>query len=210
VEEITINNFNTSPKKVADYALAPKTNTLHVIQAIDGELITKDFEAAAKVENGNVVSNIENDVLKMVVINRYADVPPAIAFINGFNLKRGALASCVGHDSHNILAVGTNDEDICAAVNLIIANEGGVSAVGTEKEHVLPLPVAGIMSTDEGTTVAAGYSLVDSFSKETLGCTLRAPFMTLSFMALLVIPRLKLSDKGLFDGGDFKFTPLFV
>lgn len=210
VDEVSINNFNTLPKKPADFALAPVTQTLHVIQAIDGELITKSFEAPANIEGHNVVSNIENDVLKMVVVNRYSNTPPAIAFINGFQLKSGALASCVGHDSHNIIAVGTNDEAICKAVNLIIANQGGISAVDQTKEFVLPLPVAGIMSTDEGATVAASYSNIDRFSKEVLGCQLRAPFMTLSFMALLVIPRLKLSDQGLFDGGDFKFTPLFV
>jgi adenine deaminase len=149
-------------------------------------------------------------VLKIVVVNRYKNQAPAIAFINGFALKEGALASCVGHDSHNIIAVGTDDASICRAVNLIIENEGGVSAVNASVEQVLPLPVAGIMTTDEGPVVAAAYSKIDQFSKETLGCTLKAPFMTLSFMALLVIPRLKLSDKGLFDGGDFKFTPLFV
>ena len=210
VAEKTINNFNTSLKKTSDFRLEPMTNHIHVIQAIDGELITKSFETTAKIEQGNTVSNTENDVLKMVVVNRYSDSPPAVAFINGFNLKQGALASCVGHDSHNIIAVGTDDTSICNAVNLIIKNQGGVSAVGNNKEHILPLPVAGIMSTDEGTKVADSYSLIDKFSKEALGCRLRSPFMTLSFMALLVIPRLKLSDLGLFDGGDFKFTPLFV
>lgn len=210
VEEVAINNFKTSPKTTADFFIAPETDTLHVIQAIDGELITKSFNAPAKIENGNVVSNTQNDVLKMVVVNRYAECPPAIAFINGFKLKSGALASCVGHDSHNIIAVGTDDAAICEAVNLIIANKGGISAVSNAQSHVLPLPVAGIMSTDEGKDVAAAYSTIDYFSKNHLGCTLRAPFMTLSFMALLVIPRLKLSDLGLFDGGEFKFTPLFV
>ncbi|WP_407655356.1 adenine deaminase [Aureispira anguillae] len=210
VNEVTINNFDTPLKKPADFAIAPQTPNLHVIQAIDGELITKSFESLAKVEQNNVVSDIEKDVLKMVVVNRYANTPPAIAFINGFELKTGALASCVGHDSHNIIAVGTDDDAICRAVNLIIENKGGISAVDEKQTHVLPLPVAGIMSTDEGTTVAESYSTIDLFSKERLGCQLRAPFMTLSFMALLVIPRLKLSDKGLFDGGDFKFTPLFV
>lgn len=210
VDEVEINNFNANPKQAVDFAIAPETATLHVMQAIDGELITKDFEAAAKVEHGNTVSNTQSDVLKMAVVNRYANIKPAIAFINGFTLKEGALASCVGHDSHNIIAVGTDDESICKAVNLIIENRGGISAVGLEEELVLPLPVAGIMSTDEGTVVAQSYSKIDRFAKEQLGCQLSAPFMTLSFMALLVIPRLKLSDKGLFDGGDFKFTPLFV
>lgn len=210
VDEVAINNFDTNLKQVEDFALTPETKTIHVIKAIDGALITESFETPATIEQGNTVSNTGNDVLKMVVVNRYSNTPPAIAFINGFELKEGALASCVGHDSHNIIAVGANDADICKAVNLIIENKGGISAINSNKEHVLPLPVAGIMSTDEGSVVANSYSTIDQFSKETLGCTLRAPFMTLSFMALLVIPRLKLSDKGLFDGGDFKFTPLFV
>lgn len=210
VAATVINNFDTAAKLVEDFAIAPKSDNLHVMQAIDGELITKSFEAKALVKEGNVVSNPAEDVLKIVVVNRYKNQAPAIAFINGFALKEGALASCVGHDSHNIIAVGTDDASICRAVNLIIENEGGVSAVNSSVEQVLPLPVAGIMTTDEGPVVAAAYSKIDQFSKETLGCTLKAPFMTLSFMALLVIPRLKLSDKGLFDGGDFKFTPLFV
>ncbi|WMX13961.1 MULTISPECIES: adenine deaminase [unclassified Aureispira] len=210
VDEVAINNFNTYPKEAKEFVCVPQTETLHVIKAIDGALITESFEAPAKIEQGNTISNTETDVLKMVVVNRYSNTPPAVAFINGFNLKEGALASCVGHDSHNIIAVGTDDDAICKAVNLIIKNKGGISAIGSQQEHVLPLPVAGIMSTDEGELVANLYSTIDRFSKEQLGCSLRAPFMTLSFMALLVIPRLKLSDKGLFDGGDFKFTPLFV
>ena len=210
VEEKTINNFNIVPKKVSDFAIAPDTKNIQVIQAIDGALITKDFIASVMVEEGNVVSDLTQDVLKMVVVNRYEEQPPAIAFINGFELKSGAIASCVGHDSHNIIAVGTSDEAICTAVNLIIENQGGISAVDATTQQVLPLPVAGIMTTDSGEVVAEQYATIDQFSKEVLGCTLRAPFMTLSFMALLVIPKLKLSDKGLFDGGDFKFTPLFV
>ncbi|MBL4649701.1 MAG: adenine deaminase [Aureispira sp.] len=210
VDEVAINNFDTDFKQVEDFALTPETKTLHVIKAIDGALITESFEAPATIEQDNTVSNTANDVLKMVVVNRYSNTPPAIAFINGFALKEGALASCVGHDSHNIIAVGTNDAAICKAVNLIIENKGGISAIDSNNEHVLPLPVAGIMSTDAGNIVANSYSTIDKFAKETLGCSLRAPFMTLSFMALLVIPRLKLSDKGLFDGGDFKFTPLFI
>lgn len=210
VKETVINNFDTNLKTVADFTLKPITNNIQVIQAVDGALITKNFEAAAKIEQDNTVSCTQKDVLKMVVVNRYSNSPISFAFINGFNLKSGALASCVGHDSHNIIAVGTTDEAICAAVNLIIKNKGGISAVDEQQEQVLPLPVAGIMSTDEGTVVANSYSKIDLFSKKDLGCTLRSPFMTLSFMALLVIPRLKLSDKGLFDGGEFKFTPLFV
>ncbi|MEM6345283.1 MAG: adenine deaminase [Bacteroidota bacterium] len=180
---------------------------INVIEALDGELITRQKQLPAKVENGNIVSNIEQDVLKFVVVNRYQEAPIAKAFIQNFGLKSGAIASCVGHDSHNILAVGVDDEAIAKAVNLIIAQKGGISAVGKGQEKVLALPVAGIMSELDGETVGTAYAELDAFAKE-LGSQLGAPFMTLSFMALLVIPALKLSDKGLFDGEKFAFTPL--
>ncbi|HRN92829.1 MAG TPA: adenine deaminase C-terminal domain-containing protein, partial [Ferruginibacter sp.] len=143
------------------------------------------------------------DILKIAVINRYHPAPPAVAFIKNFGLTHGAIASSVAHDSHNIVVVGTSDEAMCRAVNLIIEHRGGLSAVSNEATHVLPLPVAGLMSHDEGYKVAESYTAIDQFVKKTLGSTLTAPFMTLSFMALLVIPHLKLSDKGLFDGDQF-------
>jgi len=142
-------------------------------------------------------------------VNRYQNAPPSVAFIHNFNLQKGAIASCVGHDSHNIIAVGTDDESLCRAVNLIIENQGGISAISDQAEKVLPLPIAGIMTNADGNEVAQAYSEIDLFVKNELGCSLTAPFMTLSFMALLVIPQLKLSDKGLFDGKTFKFTPTF-
>src|SRR4029079_16292280 len=123
-----------------------------------------------------------------------------------FGLKRGAIASSVAHDSHNIVAVGVDDENICKAVNLVIEQQGGISAVDNEKEMVLGLPVAGFMSNEDGYKVATAYTAIDKVVKEKLGSTLSAPFMTLSFMALLVIPHLKLSDKGLFDGDRFEFV----
>ncbi len=202
-----INNFNTSPKQAKDFELVATGTKLQVIEALDGELITQKIVLDANIKEGKVVSNTENDCLKMTVVNRYSDVPPAIAFIKGFGLKEGALASCVGHDSHNIIAVGVDDESLCRAVNLIIENKGGISVVGTQGEQVLPLPIAGIMSDADGYQVGQQYSAIDKYAK-TLGSTLHAPFMTLSFMALLVIPSLKLSDLGLFDGGSFKFTDL--
>ena len=146
----------------------------------------------------------------MTVVNRYQNTPPSLAFINNFNLKTGAIASCVGHDSHNIIAVSVDDESICKAIDLIIENKGGISAVSDSDVLVLPLPVAGIMTNEDGYEVAKKYAKIDSFVKENLGCQLTAPFMTLSFMALLVIPQLKLSDKGLFDGKSFSFTDLFL
>lgn len=210
IEPTLVNNFHATAKQVTDFALPASSDQIQVIQAIDGELITKKITCQARVENGLALSDPSRDVLKMAVINRYQDAPPALAFIKGFDLKEGALASCVGHDSHNIIAVGTTDEAICKAVNLLIQHQGGIAVVSDTQEKVLPLPIAGILSAQSGEEVAAAYSELDQLAKTTLGCPLRAPFMTLSFMALLVIPNLKLSDKGLFDGGQFEFTPLFV
>ena len=157
--------------------------------------------------DGNLVSNTKTDVLKMTVVNRYQNQKPAIAFIKNFGLKEGAIASSVGHDSHNIIAVGASDEAICKAVNLLVEAKGGICAVSNSEEKVVPLPVAGIMSDQDGETIGKDYALLDKMAKE-MGCTLNAPYMTLSFMALLVIPSLKLSDKGLFNGSKFEFTSL--
>jgi adenine deaminase len=161
--------------------------------------------AVPKIEDGKIVSDIANDVLKIVVFNRYKDAPIAKAFVKNFSIKQGAIASTVAHDSHNIIAVGVDDESICKAVNLVIKAKGGVSAVGDLVEKILGLPVAGLMSNEGGYKVASDYTAIDKMTKEVLGSTLAAPFMTLSFMALLVIPHLKLSDLGLFDGDGFKF-----
>ena len=205
-----INHFDTKSKKPADFQLMAKSDQINVIKAINGEIVTQSFSAPALIRDGHVISNIENDILKMTVVNRYQNTPPAFAFINNFNLKKGAIASCVGHDSHNIIAVGVDDESICSAVNLIIENKGGISAVSDNEDFILPLPIAGIMTNENGFEVAEKYAKIDAFVKERLGSTLTAPFMTLSFMALLVIPQLKLSDKGLFNGKDFTFTDLFI
>ncbi len=161
-----------------------------------------------KVENGGLVSDIERDILKMVVVNRYEPTRPAVAFIKGLGLKRGALASSVAHDSHNIVAVGVTDDDILQAVNQLIEHGGGVTAFCSTEMKTVPLPVAGLMSNKDGYEVAAAYQSVDALAKR-LGSTLHAPFMTMAFMALLVIPELKLSDKGLFDGKRFELTSLF-
>jgi adenine deaminase len=171
-------------------------------------LITPEVEGEITVKNGLAESNPDQDILKITVVNRYQDAPPALAFIKNFGLKSGAIASSVGHDSHNIIAVGIDDASICRAVNLLIEAKGGVSAVWGDQEEVLPLPVGGIMSPEDGYEVAAAYTRIDQLAKE-MGSTLNSPFMTLSFMALLVIPDLKLSDKGLFDGKKFAFTTVF-
>lgn len=210
IEAPIVNNFNTSLKQAEDFKLAATKENIRVIQAVNGELVTQSFVAEAKTQNGYAVSDTERDIMKMAVVNRYAEQAPAIAFIQSFKLKGGAIASCVGHDSHNIIAVGADDDSICRAVNLIIENKGGISAVYDGREQVLPLPVAGIMTNEDGYQVAEKYARIDEMAKREMGSTLTAPFMTLSFMALLVIPNLKLSDKGLFDGGSFRFADLFV
>ena len=182
---------------------------VHVIEALEGQLITNkliypitDFN----VEDGCIFSNTEKDLLKMVVVNRYFNAPIAKTFIKNFGLQQGAIASSVAHDSHNIVAVGVDDLSLTRAINLVIQQKGGVSAVSINNEKVLGLPVAGLMSADDGYNVAAAYTAIDNMVKQELKSTLAAPFMTLSFMALLVIPHLKLSDMGLFDGDSFSFV----
>ena len=201
-----INNFKVSKKSIEDFEwVADEVKNLPAIEALDGQLITNNISVIPKVENGFIISDTKNDILKIVVVNRYSNAPIAKALIKNFGLKQGALASSVAHDSHNIVAVGTDDDSLCQAVNLLIANKGGICCVKENLEMVLPLPVAGLMSTEDGYKVAELYSLIDKAAKEA-GTKLSAPFMTLSFMALLVIPHLKLSDKGLFDGDKFQFV----
>jgi len=204
-----LNNFNTDIKKVADFRLASSSKKIRVIEALDGELVTNNIKADSLIVDGNLVSNTATDVLKMTVVNRYKNETPSIAFIKNFGIKEGAIASSVGHDSHNIIAIGVSDEAICKAVNLIIKNKGGVCAVTKTTEKVVALPVAGIMSDQPAEIIGKAYAALDAMAKE-MGSTLRAPYMSLSFMALLVIPSLKLSDKGLFDGTSFQFTSLEV
>lgn len=204
------NNFKATAKQPTDFELmAEEAESIRVIEVLDGELITNEIHVQAAKSEGKLVSDVANDVLKMAVVNRYEDVPPAVAFIKNFGLKLGAIASSVGHDSHNIIAVGVTDEDLCKAVNLIIQHKGGICAVDSTTETVLPLPVAGIISDADGWTTGKQYEKADAHAKQ-LGSTLRAPFMSLSFMALLVIPDLKLSDKGLFSGNKFEFVSLGV
>ena len=204
-----LNNFNTDKKKVADFRFESSVNKIRVIEALDGELVTNQIEAASLIVDGNLVSNTATDVLKMTVVNRYKNEAPAIAFIKNFGIKEGAIASSVGHDSHNIIAIGVSDEAICKAVNLIIENSGGVCAVNNLEEKIVSLPVAGIMSNLSAEEIGKAYAALDAMAKK-MGSKLRAPYMSLSFMALLVIPSLKLSDKGLFDGTSFQFTSLEV
>ena len=205
----TPNNFSISPKKISDFELPSSARKIRVIEALEGQLITNELHHKSLIVDGKLVSDTENDILKMAVVNRYQDTKPAIAFIKNFELKRGAIASSVAHDCHNIVVVGTSDEEICNAVNLIIANSGGVCAVNGAENKLLALPVAGIMSDKNGWETGKLYQEIDAMAKD-LGSNLKAPFMTLSFMALLVIPDLKLSDKGLFSGNTFSFVDLEV
>lgn len=197
------NKFDCSPKSPLDFRI-PAATSVRVIEALDGQLITQEIHMEAKVEHDASVCDVDRDLLKIAVVNRYRDAAPAVAFIRNFNLKRGAIAGSVAHDCHNIVAVGTSDEEICRAVNLIIGNKGGICAVDGPSEKILPLPVAGIISQLDGWETGKRYQEIDAMAKS-MGSTLKAPFMTLSFMALLVIPDLKLSDLGLFSGKDFEF-----
>jgi len=205
----TPNNFNISSKSIKDFEVSGSGSKIRVIEALEGQLITNEIHHKSLIIDGKIVSDTENDILKMAVVNRYQNTKPAIAFIKNFGLKKGAIASSVAHDCHNIVVVGTSDAEICNAVNLIIENRGGVCAVNGSKNKMLPLPVAGIMSDKNGWETGKLYQEIDAMAKE-LGSNLKAPFMTLSFMALLVIPDLKLSDKGLFSGNTFSFVDLEV
>ena len=205
---LIINNFNCDKKKLHEFKFPVQQMAPQVIEAIEGQLITNKLSLQLKTENGFYISDVKNDILKIVVVNRYRNAPVAKAFVKSFGLKKGAIASSVAHDSHNIIAVGVNDESIAEAVNNIIDAKGGISVADNTDpafNKILPLPVAGLMSTEDGYKVAVSYTEIDRAAKE-LGSQLSAPFMTLSFMALLVIPHLKLSDKGLFDGDAFRLV----
>jgi adenine deaminase len=223
----TPNAFRAQPRRVSDFlcrAGSPNPATtvispsnkggisdpalqLNVIGALNGQLITRHLRAAPRLAAGAVTADPKRDILKIVVVNRYAPrAPVAVGFIRGFGLKAGAIASSVAHDSHNVVAVGVDDAALCAAVNLVIRSRGGISVVGRGRRAVLPLPIAGLMSDRDGRAVARRYTALDARAKQ-LDSKLDAPFMTLAFMALLVIPDLKLSDRGLFSAAKWGFVP---
>lgn len=203
-----INHFDCQPVKEAQLQIKAQGTRVKAICVENGQLITKKQVFELQSENGYLKTDLQQDVLKMVVLNRYQVSEPALCFTHNFGLKKGAIASCVAHDSHNIIAVGTNDADLVAAINLLIQEKGGVSLAHGDTKLVVGLPVAGIMSNQDGYKVAEEYAALDAEAKK-LGSTLEAPYMTLSFCALLVIPELKLSDLGLFDGTTFSFTSNF-
>jgi adenine deaminase len=207
-ETETPNIFKAEFITAEELFVPDEAKKIKVIDCVDGQLITKCFVTEPKVVDGGIVSDVERDILKIVVVNRYKPSQPAVAFIRGFGLRRGALASSVAHDSHNIVAVGVTDRDILHAVNLLIEHTGGVTAYCSTEMVAVPLPVAGLMSNEDGYEVAAAYQNADALAKR-LGSKLYAPFMTLAFMALLVIPELKLSDQGLFDVKKFGITSIY-
>ncbi len=206
-EVTTINTFNCSQKNKDNFKIAATAGKKYpVIVAEDGQLITGKEMLELSVVAGYAETDTAEDLVKIVVVNRYQEAKPAIAFVKNTGLKYGALASTVAHDSHNIVAIGTSDEDISRAVNLLIESQGGISAVFEKQEELLPLPVGGLMSAKDGYSTAADYTRIDQFVKNELRTTLSSPFMTLSFLALPVIPHLKLTDKGLFDVDAFAFV----
>lgn len=203
-----INRFHARPVRPEDFHIPGNAEKIRVIKAFDGDLLTKQWHTTAKFEKGLITADIDRDILFLTVINRYQPTKPSVAFINGFGLKAGALASTVAHDSHNIIAVAADIPSLCLAINNIIEHQGGITVVNQKQQcDILPLPIAGLMSNNDADHVACQYGKLNQQAKQ-LGCSLRAPFMTLSFMALLVIPELKLSDQGLFDGQKFSFTSL--
>ena len=204
----TINNFVAEKVAAVDFRVRDERKEIKIIGIIEGELLTEKLIGKTKVVEDNLVSDVDNDILKIAVINRYEKKKPAVGFIKNFGLKKGALASSVAHDSHNIVVIGCSDEEMAEAANMIIETKGGFSVYSSEKKMLLPLPVAGIMTNDDAFKVADDYMRIKDLAKS-LGSNLRDPFMTMEFMALLVIPKLKLSDKGLFDCEKFELTSLF-
>lgn len=207
VQTDCINNFDTELKKEEEFSVEATGKNINVIEAKDGLLITKRLYLEPKAENGLIISDTQRDILKIVVVNRYKNSPPSVAFVKGFGFKKGAIASSVAHDSHNLIAVGVNDSDIVKAINCVIKHKGGLCVANEDTEMILPLPIAGLMSDNGAFDVAQKYKKLEDKAKR-MGSILTDPFMTLSFMTLLVIPELKLSDKGLFDSKNFEFVGL--
>ena len=208
VIEQPINNFNANHITEKDIEIMAESDSINVIEAIDGQLITNLITAKAKIENNRVISDSENDIIKIVVLNRYKPSKPAVGFIKSFNIKQGAIASSIAHDSHNIIAVGADDKSIIKLINMLIDSKGGIAFTDNPDLKLLPMPVGGIMSNADIYSVSEIYKNISVDVKKT-GTTLTSPYMTLSFMSLLVIPFLKIGDKGLFDSNKFTFKALF-
>jgi len=205
-----INNFNAHKKIPADFSVpvGSKGGLINVIELVDGELITKRLTTTPLITDGQAVSDTRRDLLKVSVVDRYVDRKPSIGFVKNFGLKKGAIAFSVGHDSHNIISIGVDDKDICRAVNIVIENRGGLSIVYDNTEEVIPLSIAGLMSDDDGFRVADRYLKLLEHARK-IGATLREPFVSLSFISLLVIPEIRLGARGLFDSKSFSYIDLF-
>ncbi len=205
-----INNFNCSFREPSDFNVpADGKSKIRVIEVIDGELLTNEYITEAKIFDGLAIADIENDILKVAVVNRYKDFKPSVGFVKNFGLKNGALATSVAHDSHNIIVIGTTDELIARAVNLIIKNKGGIAFVDGTCQWSLPLPIGGLMTDDTLENVSAKYQEIEDKVKAN-GTNLKSPLMTITFMSLLVIPHLKIGDKGLFNVDKFQFVDIFI
>ncbi len=198
-----INNWKVQPIQLSDLRLKAQSKNIRVIGAADGSLYTKALIFPAKIEKTFAVSDVQRDILKIVVLNRYVQRRPQVAFVNGFGLKKGAMASTIAHDSHNIIAVGTNDDDLLAAINTLVEHKGGLCVADGDDISVMPLPLAGLMSMHQPRKVADEYATIRSKAFE-LGCSFKAPFMTLSFMALPVIPEIKITDLMFIDSTNFQ------
>ncbi|MGB9770897.1 MAG: adenine deaminase [Candidatus Kapaibacteriota bacterium] len=206
----TINNFNAKFKQNDDFVIKHESNSkIRIIEVIDGSLLTNQLIDYPKIHNGFIVSDTERDILKIAVVNRYENTKPSVGFIKNFGLIKGAVATSIAHDSHNIIVIGTTDEWITKAVNLVIEHKGGIAFVDENSEDILPLPIAGLMTNEDITFVAKKYNEIEGKVKS-LGSRLASPLMTISFMSLLVIPSLKIGDRGLFDVNSFSFVNLFV
>ncbi len=204
-----VNNFKTGKKSIDDFFIRAKDSDINVIHVKDGEILTGKVVVPPVISGGFAVTDPAMDLLKIAVVNRYQDTKPAVGFVKGFGLRRGAIASSVAHDSHNIITVGVDDGSITSAVNTIIEHKGGICVVDDVEPTILPLPIAGIICDLDYLEIALKYEEIDLLAKK-LGSKLKAPFMMLSFLALLVIPEIKMSDKGLFDGNKFEFIEVFT
>lgn len=203
------NCFKAEGIKESDLALRDCGKRIKVIRSAEGSLVTGRYTAVPKVRDGFLESDVERDILKIAVLNRYTEhAIPAVGFISGFGLKSGALASTIAHDSHNIVAIGASDREMAIAVNALVRCKGGLCVVRDGRPHVLELPVAGLMSERHPREVSERHMELKGIAQQ-IGCRYAAPFMTMSFMALPPIPELKITDRGLFDVSTFAFTDLF-
>lgn len=210
--DVETENRIDAPKKTAqdfDILFDGDECEVNVIECFNGELLTKKATAKLYVDNGKVMPSIYDDVLKISVVERYGNNNVANAFIKGFGLKKGAIASSIAHDSHNIIVVGYDSEEMAEAVNTVIENKGGIAVVSEDFKDSLPLPIAGLMTNDDAFAVAEKLKVLQKMASA-LGCKIDSPFMTMAFMALLVIPSIKISDKGLFDGDNFEFMDVII